>query len=677
MAGFLSNCEPTSTSPGAAFPSSYSRPEWLFSQEQLEELLSTFKVQLSDLRTNKNNSELVEKVLGVTLTHRRNENGFILAGYKADCGNMVGLQYEPDTYELLLARLHLAIDIQSILFDWCSRGLDETKKESFLGRSMNAVSSVVADEPQELGILRSRSTSQSSISNMSVMSTNTVMTTPPSSVMVTDYERGSKRRNLGNGEHINHVPRPPRLSLVTTEPLVPSALTSAYPYEDSASTASPSGKRKWMDTAIFSGSGYAVTPSSAAFSPHTNSPGCFGPLGKSLISPSTPSSEKMFFMCPFHIMDPQNERHKGCAGRPYPNPRKLKEHVWRFTRPFHCPRCGEGFGRDKTRAIHLEKKNPCQPRPATEQYEGSREHLRDKKIETAKSTQEIINVLREYGWGSDISGNNTIEGSDNGNITQSIISFQDPFSGCNERQDQHVQTHNPSYLHGLNLDLGFDENVPKIVVQSYDIHQAMATAVSAQQCGNYRGKILEGEGWKPMTLPGTQQPITPPMDQGHPTPEAKHGTLSPPSRRQRDTQPAHAGAATANPIGTTGLSMASPKSPTPELTHNGPSPMPSPNMSTQDFDEREQEHVIFESPLTTPSININYWQLKNQSSVCDASLEEVEEHGSGCSGRGMSIGGTSMSMGWQRRPSPGSFDQLAFSLLEDIEHSWENYPYNY
>ena len=663
MAGFPSSCEPTSTSPETSFPSSYSRPGWLFPREQLEELLSTFRVQLSDLRTNKNNTELVEKVLGVTLTQRRNENRFILTGYKDE--NMIGLQYEPEDYELLLARLHLAIDIQSILLDWCSRGMDETKKESFLGRSMNATGTDGADE---FSILRSRSTSQSSASNMSVISANTVITTPPSSATVIDHERGTKRRNLGNGEHADQAPRPPRLSLVTTEPLLSGALTSAYPYGDSASSASPA-KRKWMDTAIFSESGYTVTPSSAAFSPHTNSPGCFGPPGKSLISPSTPSSEKMYFMCPFYIMDPQNERHKACAGKPYPNPRKLKEHVWRFTRPFHCPRCGEGFGRDKTRAIHLEKKNPCQSRPATEQYEGSREQLRDKKIETAKSTQEIINTLREYEWESGISGNTartSIEGHTNGNISQGIISFQDPFSSCNEREDQHVQGHNSSYLHGLNLDLGFDENVPKIVVQSYDIHQAMATGVSVQQCENYRAKSLEGEGWKPMALPSTQQPITPPMDQGHQTPESKHGTLSPPSRRFRDTQP----------IGTTGISMASPKSPTPELTHNGPSPIPSPNMSTQDFDECEQEHVIFESPLTTPSININHWQQKNESLVCDSGVD-IGENGSGCSGRVMSIGGTSIGLGWQRRPSPVSLDQLAFSLLEDIEHSWENYPYNY
>ncbi|KAF8455725.1 hypothetical protein BGX38DRAFT_1140358 [Terfezia claveryi] len=658
---------PPSSPFSTAFPPSYPRPQWLFSREELEGLLLSFNIQISDLRTNKNNSVLVERVLERIVAFRTSENAF--SGYKVE-DEGVGL-YEPDNYELLLARLHLAIEIQCILVDWASRGMIETRKTSLLGRSsVSGVDPMVrlGGEDGEADIVaagRSRSASQSSTSKSSIKSTNIDMTTPPST---SGGERASKRLNLGNGEH-GASQRPPRLSLVTSEPIMPTLPTYPYQYVDSANTAScTSAKRKWVDSAF---SGYAITPSSAVYSAHATSPHSFAPGQSVLASPVTATSEKTPFLCPFYIMNPNNEHHKECAKKTYPNPRKLKEHIWRYTRPFRCDKCGEGFGRDKTRQIHGEKKVPCKPRPATEYdegsgtYEGSREQLRDQKIETAKSTFEIINILREYEQGSGIPSNTRIIP---GNQMQGI-NFQDPFS--TQRQDTQAACHS-AYLQGLGLDLGYDANVPKIVVQSYDMQ-----ALAAAHCGNYLPKALEGEGWKPMTVPTAQQPTTPPMDQGN---QPGQCNLSPPTRMQRDTQSHSAN-------GSTAINGSSPKSPTPELTHHGLSPILSP-MSMQDVDE--QEYVIYESPATTPSINISYWRQNEQNQVAE---QMAAESGSQITqGSGMSLSGPALSLGTQRKSTSGSLgsgtqrkstsgslDQLAFNLLEDIESSlWDNnYQFRY
>lgn len=643
------------SSPSTAFPPSYPRPQWLFSREELERLLLSFNIQISDLQTNKNNSALVERVLERIVAYRAGENTF--SGYKVE-DEGVGL-YEPDNYELLLARLHLAIEIQCILVDWASRGMIETRKTSLLGRSSvsgDAYDPIFTEDGESDAVTagRSRSTSQSSGStrNSSIKSTNTAMTTPPST---SRDERASKRLNLGHGEHIESQ-RPPKLSLVTSEPLIPTLPTYPYQYVDSANTAScTSAKRKWVDSAF---SGHAITPSSAVFSAHATSPHSFVSGQSVLASPGTAASEKTPFLCPFHIMNPNNEHHKECAKKTYPNPRKLKEHIWRYTRPFRCGKCGEGFGRDKTRQIHGEKKVPCKPRPATEYdegsgtYEGSREQLRDQKIETAKSTLEIINILREYEQGSGIHNNTRIIP---GNPMQGVT-FQDPFSI--QRQDTQAVCQS-AYLQGLGLDLeGYDANVPKIVVQSYDMQ-----ALVAAQCGNYLPKALEGEGWKPMTVPAAQQPTTPPIDQGN---QPGQCNLSPPIRMQRDIQ-SH------SVSGNMAINGSSPKSPTPELTHNGPSPILSP-MSIQDVDE--QECIIYESPATTPSINISYWRQNGQNPVAEQmAADSGSQVAQEC---GVSLSGPAFGLGAQRKSTSGSYDQLALHLLEDIESSWDNnYQFHY
>ncbi|KAF8246045.1 hypothetical protein K440DRAFT_376764 [Wilcoxina mikolae CBS 423.85] len=100
------------------------------------------------------------------------------------------------------------------------------------------------------------------------------------------------------------------------------------------------------------------------------------------------------FRCPYNVRDPTS--HPECAGKRFPNPRKLKEHIWRFTKPFKCPNCFEGFGRDKTKAIHCDQRKVKCVTAETNDYEGSAEQQRDKAIERAKNTPEILLIFEQY-----------------------------------------------------------------------------------------------------------------------------------------------------------------------------------------------------------------------------------------------------------------------------------------
>jgi len=106
--------------------------------------------------------------------------------------------------------------------------------------------------------------------------------------------------------------------------------------------------------------------------------------------------------CPYYVRDKTGRTHPKCADRSFPNPRKLKEHVWQSTRPYKCSTCLFGFGRDKTRAIHVkERKKGCKPPPPgsallRESYENSPEHIRDQRIEAARTTAEIVEILNDY-----------------------------------------------------------------------------------------------------------------------------------------------------------------------------------------------------------------------------------------------------------------------------------------
>ncbi|TGZ80046.1 hypothetical protein EX30DRAFT_396619 [Ascodesmis nigricans] len=110
----------------------------------------------------------------------------------------------------------------------------------------------------------------------------------------------------------------------------------------------------------------------------------------------SPVTGEKDFRCPYYILNQNDPAHQECKNKRFPNPRKLKEHIWRFTKPFKCYCCLEGFGREKTKAIHCnERKVKCVP-VSINRYTGSLEQQRDEKINQARNTAEMINIFREY-----------------------------------------------------------------------------------------------------------------------------------------------------------------------------------------------------------------------------------------------------------------------------------------
>lgn len=101
-----------------------------------------------------------------------------------------------------------------------------------------------------------------------------------------------------------------------------------------------------------------------------------------------------------------------------------REHIWRFTKPFKCPTCAEGcvspillggprvlthqrFGREKTKAIHCDqRKVKCAPTERNE-YTGSAEQNRDRAIERAKNTQEILQIFKQYDYAAKATTNHS------------------------------------------------------------------------------------------------------------------------------------------------------------------------------------------------------------------------------------------------------------------------------
>ncbi|KAI5793939.1 hypothetical protein FPQ18DRAFT_161868 [Pyronema domesticum] len=116
------------------------------------------------------------------------------------------------------------------------------------------------------------------------------------------------------------------------------------------------------------------------------------------------------FRCPYIVRNPDDKQHKECEGKRFPNPRKLKEHIWRFTKPFKCPTCFEGFGREKTKAIHCDqRKVKCVPAEQNH-YDGSHEQHRDRSIDRAKNTPEIIQIFEEYEDAVGVNGHSILSG---------------------------------------------------------------------------------------------------------------------------------------------------------------------------------------------------------------------------------------------------------------------------
>ncbi|KAI5857701.1 hypothetical protein BZA05DRAFT_456284 [Tricharina praecox] len=245
----------------------------------------------------------------------------------------------PSDFEVRMARQHLAVELQHILKKWCEEGLAKTLGGSFLGMISTGMEGV-----EGLGGM--------------------------GSVGGSTGGNGGGRKDL-----LVRSFRPPSLS-PSSPSLVPSFIDRP-------------------DLQVYRGGGgdstsSALVPMKRASDDDdqalSNKSGKFYTGGEA-------GGEKDF-RCPYNVRDPSS--HTECANKRFPNPRKLKEHIWRFTKPFKCPTCNEGFGREKTKAIHCQqRKVKCVPSERDE-YDNSYEQHRDRQIDRAKNTPEIIGIFEEY-----------------------------------------------------------------------------------------------------------------------------------------------------------------------------------------------------------------------------------------------------------------------------------------
>jgi hypothetical protein len=236
------------------------RPPWL--PEDLETLVfeHQFRVSINDLRNSRQNDcQIVGELLNSVL--QRLSPGT-----------------QPSSYELGMARHHLAVELQRIFLRWCQEGLDKTLQGSFLG---------MFSDPEQ----------------------------PP-------------RKDI-------QLRAPFRFSSMTPSLNSPGQMFGLEPFRQPENQSLVPMKRPSEDDESM--------PSKA---------------GK-YYSGSEAGGEKDF-RCPYYVRDPAT--HPECAGKRFPNPRKLKyetstpppqfangadrltggrEHIWRFTKPFKCPTCNE------------------------------------------------------------------------------------------------------------------------------------------------------------------------------------------------------------------------------------------------------------------------------------------------------------------------------------------------
>ncbi|CUS12149.1 unnamed protein product [Tuber aestivum] len=327
------------------------RPSWLFEEHRLEALIeqNDLTIPLSALRASRNECKLVDEVLKRILSEQN-------------------IQTMPGEFEMYWAKTHLAMDIQSILKRWCSAGWDKTWE----GSALRNLCPEVPKQPEDR--------------NMDDATTNTTNTTTTTTTTIapTDTAVEQKTRLLKSepthprfsepfaaGRQSSHSGWTPCNGSVA-RPLEAEAAASAAAARASSRVypipVQPATKRQCEDSDDYSARRVSR-------------------------SKSVNFGDRTQFICPYHAQN-ANE-HPECANKSFPNPRKLKEHVWRWLKPFKCPTCGEGFGREKTRAIHCDqRKTKCKSMPST--YEGSAEQRRDQKIESAKSTREMIEIFEEY-----------------------------------------------------------------------------------------------------------------------------------------------------------------------------------------------------------------------------------------------------------------------------------------
>lgn len=90
------------------------RPPWLYKEQELEQFIETHSLSMNilELRRSRNGCRLVSDVLD-KIVSKQNIN-------------------PPGEWEMNLARIHLAVDLQNILKRWCGIGLQKTLEGSTL-----------------------------------------------------------------------------------------------------------------------------------------------------------------------------------------------------------------------------------------------------------------------------------------------------------------------------------------------------------------------------------------------------------------------------------------------------------------------------------------------------------------------------------------------------------------
>ncbi|RPB02267.1 hypothetical protein L873DRAFT_1826699 [Choiromyces venosus 120613-1] len=318
------------------------RPSWLFEEHQLEAFIEQNNptISLSTLRASRNDCKLVDSVLKQILSEQK-------------------IQTTPGEFEMYWAKTHLALDLQSILKRWCGIGWDRTWEGSALrnlcpevpkqqeDRNMDDAATTIATiTPTATAVEQKIRLPKSESTSPRFSSTNNFVARRQNSYSGWTPCNGPEIQSL-EAENAAAAVVSPRVYPIPVQP------TTKRPFEDSED--------------------YQIRRVSK--------------------SKSVNFGDRTQFICPYHAQN--TNEHPDCANKSFPNPRKLKEHVWRWLKPFKCPTCGEGFGREKTRAIHCDqRKTKCKKMPST--YEGSAEQRRDQKIESAKSTKEMIEIFEEY-----------------------------------------------------------------------------------------------------------------------------------------------------------------------------------------------------------------------------------------------------------------------------------------
>lgn len=228
---------------------SATRPPWLLKEAELETFVEKHNpsLNISRLKCDRNGCQLVDDVLAQIVSKRNLQT--------------------PSEFEMNLARIHLAVDLQNILKSWCSIGLMKTLERSELRNQFSP--DLVSDYRKPVDLEQ-----VSSVTKMEVAS--------PQSVCSVPIPR-------------THNFRPQNETMDWASP--------AYSYVKS------------RDVLLMSQSNN-VPPAAPRLAKR--------PLEVDQYQDTTKVArmDKTSFICPYYARNP--ETHPECANKTFPNPRKLK-----------------------------------------------------------------------------------------------------------------------------------------------------------------------------------------------------------------------------------------------------------------------------------------------------------------------------------------------------------------